>query len=180
MRFFLPVLALAVVALTAPSTVCAATLPAIAPPAAKIEIAHMTGRWYEVARLPNKTQKDCQGGTSDWEKTSDGYAVVQTCHRGSVSAPATEWKAKARVIDPRTNARFKMSFFGGMVSQEYWVLDHRAEQGWLILGTPGGKYLWLMSQRPSLSQAMKAQAVSRIKQLGYDASRLEFPQPARN
>jgi apolipoprotein D and lipocalin family protein len=73
-----------------------------------------------------------------------------------------------------------MSFFGGMISQEYWVLDHRAEQGWLILGTPGGKYLWLMSQRPSLSQAMRAQAVTRIKQLGYDASRLEYPQPARN
>lgn len=180
MRFLLPAIALATVALTAPAAVLAATAPAIAPPAEKIEIAHMTGRWYEVARLPNKTQKDCQGGTSDWEKTSDGYAVVQTCHRGSVSAPATEWKAKAKVIDPRTNARFKMSFFGGVVSQEYWVLDHRAEQGWLILGTPGGKYLWLMSQRPSLSQAMKAQAVSRIKQLGYDASRLEFPQPARN
>jgi apolipoprotein D and lipocalin family protein len=150
------------------------------PPSQRLEIGHMMGRWYEVARLPNKTQRDCQAGTSDWERATDGFAVVQTCHRGSVSAPPTEWKARAKVVDPKTNARFKMTFFGGLLSQEYWVLDSRADQGWLILGTPGGRYLWLMSQRPSLSASVKAQAVARIKQLGYDVAALEFPQPARN
>ncbi|MBP9756950.1 MAG: lipocalin family protein, partial [Phenylobacterium sp.] len=51
---------------------------------------------------------------------------------------------------------------------------------WLILGTPNGNYMWLMSQRPVLSAQAKAQAVARVRQLGYDVSRLEFPQPARN
>ncbi len=148
------------------------------PPDSRIELTKMTGRWYEVARLPNKTQKDCQGGTSDWVRAGDGYSVVQACHKGALSNPATEWKAKAKVIDPKTNARIKMSFFGGMLSQEYWVLDHKSD--WLILGTPNGNYMWLMSQRPVLSAQAKAQAVARVRQLGYDVSRLEFPQPARN
>lgn len=148
------------------------------PPDNRIELTKMTGRWYEVARLPNKTQKDCQGGTSDWVRSGEGYSVVQACHKGGLTQPATEWKAKAKVIDPRTNARIKMSFFGGMLSQEYWVLDHKSD--WLILGTPNGNYMWLMSQRPVLSAAAKAQAVARVRQLGYDVSRLEFPQPARN
>jgi apolipoprotein D and lipocalin family protein len=148
-------------------------------PQARIELSKMIGRWYEVARLPNKTQRGCQGGTSDWARSGEGFAVVQTCHRGSLDAPPTEWKARARVLDPRTNAKFKMSFFGGMLSQEYWVIDHRPDQGWLILGTPGGNYLWLMSQRPILSQAVRAEAIARVKQLGYDVGRLEFPQPAR-
>jgi len=159
----------------------AAPALAVPPPSAeKLELTKMTGRWYEVARLPNKIQRGCQGGTSDWVRTGEGYAVVQSCHKGSLAAPPTEWKARAKVIDPETNSKFKMSFFGGLVSQEYWVLDNRAEQGWLILGTPGGNYMWLMSQRPVLSAAMKAQAVTRIRQLGYDISRLEFPLPARN
>ena len=153
---------------------------ALSPPAERIEISHMTGRWYEVARLPNKTQRGCQGGTSDWIKADDGFSVIQTCHKGSLAAPPTEWKAQAKVIDPKTNARFKMSFFGGLVSQEYWVLDNRSDQGWLILGTPGGRYMWLMSQRPNLAAAAKSQAIARIKQLGYDVASLEFPQPARN
>jgi apolipoprotein D and lipocalin family protein len=175
MRLLAPAILSAVVAFAAP----AAAAPAPAP-VNRIELTKMTGRWYEVARLPNKTQAGCQGGTSDWVRSGDSFSVLQTCHKGSLAAPPTEWKAKAKVLDAKSNARFQMSFFGGLVRQEYWVLDHRDDQGWLILGTPGGNYMWLMSNRPTLSATAKAQAVNRVKQLGYDVSRLEFPQPARN
>ena len=146
----------------------------------KIELTKMMGRWYEVARLPNKIQTGCQGGTSDWQRVSDGFAVVQACHKGSLSAPVTEWKARAKVLDPSTNAKLQMTFFNGLVRQEYWVLDYRTDQGWLILGTPGGRAVWLMSDRPTLPAAAKNQAIARLKQLGYDIGRLEFPLPARN
>jgi apolipoprotein D and lipocalin family protein len=172
MRYLLPLLAAAVLAAG----------PAFAappsPPTQRIELSKMMGRWYEVARLPNKMQGGCQAGTSDWTRSAEGFSVVQTCHKGSPTGPSQEWKAKAKVADPKTNAKLQMSFFGGLVKQEYWVLDHRADQGWLILATPGGHALWLMSQRPTLSAAVRAQALARVKQLGYDVSRLEFPQPA--
>jgi len=160
--------------------VAAPALAAAPEPAAKVEPSAMSGRWYEVARIPNPMQKGCQAGTSDWVPSGAGYSVVQACRKGSPAAPKTEWKAKAKVVDPNSNAKFKMSFFGGVLSQEYWVLDNRPDQGWLILGTPGGNYLWLMSQRPALSAAVKSQALTRIRQLGYDVGRLEFPAPARN
>ena len=149
-------------------------------PTQRIDLSKMMGRWYEVARLPNKVQNGCQGGTSTWQRVSDGFSVVQACHKGSLTAPVTEWKAKAKVLDGSTNAKLQMTFFNGLVRQEYWVLEHRPDQGWLILGTPGGRSMWLMSQRPTLSAGVKAQAMARVKQLGYDISRLEFPQPARN
>ena len=81
------------------------------------------------------------------------------------------------VADPRTNAKFKMSFFGGIISQDYVVVEHRPEQGWLVLATANGKYLWLMSQKPVLPAAIKTQALTRIRQLGFDIGRLEFPLP---
>jgi apolipoprotein D and lipocalin family protein len=65
------------------------------------------------------------------------------------------------------------------VNQEYWVLENRPEQGWLILSTANGKYLWLMSTKPTLPASAKAQAVARIQQLGFDVGRLEFPLPAK-
>jgi apolipoprotein D and lipocalin family protein len=105
--------------------------------------------------------------------------VVQACHRGSPDGPLAEWKARARVADPVSNAKFKMSFFGGLISQEYWVLDQRSDEGWLILATHDGNYLWLMSQKPTLPANIRAEAVARIKQLGFDVGRLEFPQPVR-
>ena len=155
-------------------------LAKLAPPFVHLEPGKMIGRWYEVARVPNSTQHGCLGGTSDWVKLANGFSVVQSCHKGPASTPPTEWKAHAKVLDPATNARFQMSFFGGLVTQEYWVLDHRSDQGWLILGTPEGRYMWLMSQRPYLAAAFKAEAVAKIRQLGYDVSKLEFPPPAAN
>lgn len=159
-----------------------AALPAaaasVAQPVAHIELARMMGRWYEVARLPNMTQRGCQAGTSDWTRSGEGFAVVQACHKGTPDGPVSEWKAKAHVADPVSNAKFRMSFFGGLVSQEYWVLDERSDEGWLILATHDGKYLWLMSQKPTLPMAIKTEAVARIKQLGFDTGRLEFPLPA--
>jgi apolipoprotein D and lipocalin family protein len=160
-----------------------ASTPALAgapQPASRLELSVMSGRWYEVARTPNRNQKGCQGGTADWTRVADGFSVVQACRKGAPNGPLTEWRAMAKVVDPATNAKFRMTFFGGLLNQEYWVLDHRDDQGWLILGTPGGNFLWLMSQRPSLAAGAKTQALARIQQLGYDVSRLEFPAPARN
>jgi apolipoprotein D and lipocalin family protein len=173
MRLIAPLAAIAACLAAAPAA-------AVAAPAQKIELTKMMGRWYEVARLPNNTQRGCQAGTSDWAQHGDGFSVVQACHKGAPDGPLAEWKAKAKVADTATNARFKMSFFGGMVSQDYVVLEHRADQGWLILSTTNGKYLWLMSQKPTLPAQIRAQAISRIKQLGFDPGKLEYPLPARS
>ena len=153
-------------------------VPAASAPAQKIELTSMMGRWYEVARAPNQLQRGCTGGISDWTATATGFSVVQSCHKGAPDGPLAEWRGRARVADP-TNTRFRMSFFGGLISQDYQVLDHRPTEGWLILSTSDGKYVWLMSQRPTLSTASKADAIARIRQLGFDPGRLEFPQPAR-
>lgn len=166
--------------LTALAAAAVATPALAAPPAsAHLEIGQMMGRWYEVARTPNMLQRGCEAGTSDWTPNAQGFAVVQECHKGAPNGPVATWKAKARV-DDASRAVFKMSFFGGLVSQEYRVLDHNAQGGWLILSTGDGKYLWLMSQKPTLPAPIRAEALARIKQLGFDIGRLEFPLPARS
>jgi apolipoprotein D and lipocalin family protein len=170
-------------ALTALACVAVPALPAPAlagqPLAAqKIELTSIMGRWYEVARVPNQLQRGCTGGASDWTPTRDGFAVVQSCHKGAPDGPVAQWRAKARPADA-SNTTFRMSFFGGLVTQEYQVLDRSPAEGWLILSTRDGRYLWLMSQRPVLPAAFKAEAIARIRQLGFDPGRLEFPLPAR-
>ncbi|MEH6678476.1 lipocalin family protein [Phenylobacterium sp.] len=166
-------LAAAVLSLAAPA---AAKAPE---PASRVELTSMTGRWYEVARTPNAMQKACEAATADWTRSGSGYSVVQTCRRGAPDGPKKEWKASATPVDPEKNAKFKLSFFGGVMKQEYWILDHRSDQGWLIMGTPGGNYVWLLSKAPQLSATVRNQAIARIKQLGYDPATLEFPQQAR-
>lgn len=171
-RLFVTVAALGAVLAAAPA-------PAAAEPVRQVELSSMMGRWYEVARVPNQLQRGCTGGASEWTRTKDGFSVVQSCHKGAPDGPVSQWRAKARVSDP-SNTQFKMTFFGGLVSQDYQVLEHRPSDGWLILSTRDRKYLWLMAQKPTLPAPTKAQAIARIRQLGFDPGRLEFPLPARS
>ncbi|MGH7022956.1 MAG: lipocalin family protein [Caulobacteraceae bacterium] len=63
---------------------------------------------------------------------------------------------------------FKVGFFGGLISQVYWVLDYAADHSWALMATPGGNYLWLLARRPDMTAAARAAAVARIAALGYN------------
>ncbi len=145
-------------------------------PARAVASELFSGRWFEIARVPNLRQIDCQAGSFTFTGWSAGeFSVIQTCHRGSPSGPASTATAKARILPGSQNTKFKMSLLGGLISQEYWILDHGDDDLWAIMATPGGRYVWLVSRRPSLDPPTRTRVLARIKALGYDLSRLVFP-----
>ncbi len=177
-----PVTAIAVAALLAVASAASAAAP---PPARAVPAAFYSGRWYEIARVPNLGQRDCQaprseftpiggGGDVAFISTTGEFVVRQICRKGSADGPAKVISTKGRVLPGSRNARFEMVFLGGVKTQEYWVLDTAADGGWAIMATPGGNYVWLLSRRPSMSEAARAAAVARIRALGYGQT-LEFP-----
>ena len=143
-------------------------------PKKPVDPARFTGRWYEQARLPSPYQKDCWGSTFDWDRKKDGSLdVVVSCRLGSPTGKAKVQRARATVLDPKTNAKLRVSFMGGLASAEYRVIDHGS--GWVLMGTSGGNYLWVLSRTPNLSAAARDAAVARAKALGYNVSRFEYP-----
>jgi apolipoprotein D and lipocalin family protein len=84
---------------------------------------------------------------------------------------------QGRVLPASGNAKMQLGLLGGLISKEYWILDHADDNGWLIMTTSDGRYVWLMSRRPVITAAVKAAAIGRMQQLGLNLSRLAFPQP---
>jgi apolipoprotein D and lipocalin family protein len=158
----------------------AAPLPSRAPPAqpAKPVAANLyTGRWYEIARTPNKMQADCQGATTEFSGWAAGvFRAVQTCHKGAPSGPAQVTKVDGKVLPASQNAKMQLAMLGGLISQQYWILDHADNNRWLIMCTANQRYVWLMSRAPVLTVAEKAEAYARLQQLGFNLARLAFPQ----
>ncbi|QUD86854.1 lipocalin family protein [Phenylobacterium montanum] len=137
-----------------------------------------TGRWYEVARLPNKIQSNCAAATSDWSRDPDGeFEVVQTCHMGAANGQAKVWRGSGKIVDEATNSRFRIGFFGGLVQMDYAVLDRGDDYSWCMLTASNPKWFWIMSRRPNLSPAEKAALVARAQALGFDTSKLIFDAP---
>ena len=156
------------------AAVAAPAFAAAPEPQKPVDPARYTGRYYEIARLPNSNQRDCQGPTYDWGRKSDGtMSIVLTCHRGSPAGKAVVRTASARIIDAKTNAKMKVSFLGGLASAEYRVIDHAPD--WVLMGTSGGNYLWLLSRTRTLPAASRDAAIARAKALGYNVARFEYP-----
>lgn len=159
--------ALALALLSAPA------MAAAPQPANKIDLTKMTGRWFEVARFHNHRQKDCFAAATEWVRNGDGFAVTNICRKGAVNGPVQTVKASAKVVDPATNAKVRMTFMK-VVGQEYWILDRAPDHSWFILATPGGNFVWLFSRQAQMPATARSAAVSRIKALGYDTGKLLF------
>jgi apolipoprotein D and lipocalin family protein len=160
-------------------TAFAAPMPA---PAVKAQprpasTAIYSGKWYEIARTPNSMEGDCQAGTYEFSNWAAGaFKAVQTCHKGAPTGPVKVMKVDGKVLPASQNAKIQLGIMGGLISQEYWILDHASDNAWLIMSTANQHYVWLMSRAPALSAAQKAAALARVQQLGFDLARLSFPQ----
>ncbi|MBO9557482.1 MAG: lipocalin family protein [Caulobacter sp.] len=145
------------------------------PPAKPIPTSFYSGKWYEIARTPNVGQRDCEAPTTEFTETGgDGFSVHQICRKGSAGGAAKAFNTTGKILAGSHNTRFTMSFLGGLKKQEYWVLDCADDHSWAIMATPGGNYVWLLSRQAVMAPGAKAQALERVKALGY--SKLEYPQ----
>ncbi len=155
---------------------CAALSPppvgnrAVPEPARAVDLDRYLGRWYELYRYDASFQKDCEAVTADYTRNADGsLRVLNSCRLRTVDGPVKTATGKAKVADTVTGAKLKVSFFGPFYG-DYWVLDRDEDYRWSIVGEPSGRYLWVLSRAPQLSESVKSMLRQRVQGLGYDWS----------
>jgi len=139
----------------------------------RVELDRYIGTWYEIARYPNKFQKeDCVGTTATYALREDGkISVDNRCRKGSPDGPESMANGKAWVVDPETNARLKVQFFWPF-SGDYWIIQLGDQYEYAVVGHPDRKYLWILSRTPRMDPEMYARVLARLKQQGYDLEQL--------
>ena len=145
----------------------------------EVDLEKYLGRWYEIGRLPNSFETDCEGVTADYSKRADGLIrVINSCRLNSVSGDLKVAEGRAKITDTVTNAKLKVSFFGPFWG-DYWIMHLAEDYSLSIVGEPSGKYLWILSRTPTLDQTTKDEALSFVAEQGYPVDALYFPkQPA--
>lgn len=158
--------------------VASAAVASAPPPVRAFDQTEIAGRWFEIARTPTSMNKGCEGSTADWTPAAgkpNRFKISMTCRKGALDGPLKVMKGAVTILNPPQNNRVKMEMLGGLVSQEYWIIDRADDYGWLILGTPGGRYVSLMSRESKLPSHERASALGRVKELGYDTTKLAYP-----
>jgi len=138
---------------------------------AKVDLSRYVGMWYEIASFPTWFQKGCVGSTAFYSLREDGdINVLNRCRKepgGALdSASGTAW-----VVDAATNAKLKVRFFWPF-SGDYWIIDLGPDYEYAVVGHPSRDYLWVLSRTPQMDDAEYGRILERVRQKGYDVSRL--------
>jgi apolipoprotein D and lipocalin family protein len=144
-----------------------------------VDLNRYAGRWYEIARFPNRFQDHCAGEVSaTYALRPDGRIdVVNRCR--TRDGQMDEATGVARYAgDDRNGAKLKVRFAPAFLSflrfvwGDYWVIGLDADYGWVVVGDPGREYLWVLARTPRLDESVYQRAVTIAKDKGFDVSRL--------
>lgn len=163
-----PALVLVVVAGCAGGAVKGSTLETVQ----SVELESYLGTWYEIARTPNKFQKDCHGSMAKYTLRDDGkIAVLNSCRKGGRDGKLEQAKGKAWVVDTRTNAKLKVSFFWPF-SGDYWIIDLHEDYEYAVVGHPKRTFLWILSRSPTMDRKTYEAICEGLVEQGYEPERL--------
>ncbi|MFN0124063.1 MAG: lipocalin family protein [Blastocatellia bacterium] len=164
--FLAAIVGISVLAKTATAVVAQAR-PQTLTTVPSVDLKRYVGVWYEIARLPNRFEKDCAANiTATYTRRNDGkIEVVNQCRKSNNVMKRS--KGTARVVDNSGNAKLKVTFFWPF-SGDYWVLELGENYEYAVVGEPSRSYLWILSRTPQMDEGLYQQLLSRSSARGFD------------
>ena len=166
-------------ALAALAFVGAASAQSPAPaPAPGSQFTRWEGRWFEVARLPNWSQRNCgpDVAATFLRRTDGDISVIHQCRTadGSWGVDVGEGRfeegAPARTLGVRFTSLWYTAppfTWGG-----YYALALDLDARYVIFGSTDRDHLWILSQTRTLDDDVYQRAVAQAAALGYDTTKL--------
>lgn len=139
--------------------------------AGHVDLGRYLGRWYEIARYPNRFERKCDRDvTAEYSmKEKDGIRVVNACV--TAAGKSDQSVGTARVVDTTTNAKLKVTFFWPFYGK-YWVIGLGDSYDYAVVGEPSREYLWILARSARMPDAEYQRILQQVTARGYDAGKL--------
>jgi apolipoprotein D and lipocalin family protein len=135
-----------------------------------VDLQRYVGLWYEIATFPQSFQKGCRCTTAEYTLHEKGYVIVENrCNRNNKGSYI---KGKAFPVENSGNAKLKVQFFWPFKG-DYWIIDLAEDYSYAVVSEPSKKYLWILSRNKNLDSNVYESILSRLKNKGFDLSKLE-------
>jgi apolipoprotein D and lipocalin family protein len=147
---------------------------------ARVDLERYAGRWYEVARYPNRFQKHCAGDVVvEYSSRKDGGLDIDNRCRDERGGEDRS-RAVAKVAAPDgSNSKLRVNFAPRALAwlplpqANYWILELADDYSYAAVGTPDRDYLWILSRQPSLEASVLERLEEAVRAQGFDPGRLE-------
>ena len=145
----------------------------------RLDLKRYAGKWYEIAKYPNRFQKQCVANTTAvYTIKSNGRIEVsnQCVLKDGRSERAV---GEAKIDDKKTNSKLKVRFAPAAVSwlpfvwANYWVIDLDPDYKYAVIGEPKRNYFWILSRTATLDDATYQDILRRAEKMGFEPAKVE-------
>jgi len=149
-------------------------------PIRSLDLARYMGTWYEIARYPNRFERDCAGfTTATYTALPDGRVKVENRCR-TPDGGTDVATGVARQCGPGDSPRLKVRFAPALLSflppvwGDYWVIDLDRNYELAAVSEPGRDYLWILSRTPQVEKRALDALLARLSGQGFDMRKLVY------
>lgn len=137
------------------------------------------GKWYEIARLDFKYEKNLNNTTANYSLNTDN--TIKVVNRG-FNYKTHRWKeaiGKAKSAGKADEAKLKVSFFGPFYSG-YNVIAIDPEYRYALVVGKSLKYMWILSRTTVIPETIKKEYLQKAKAIGYNTDALIWVEHNQN
>ncbi|HEY0426350.1 MAG TPA: lipocalin family protein [Pyrinomonadaceae bacterium] len=143
-----------------------------------VDLKRYSGKWFEIARYSNKSQKNCIGNTTIAYtlKTDGNINVLSECLKKD--GTMIDAKGEAKIVDKSSNAKLEVRYAPGFLAflstswNDYWIIDLDEKYQYAAVGDEDRDNLWILSRTPKLNDAAYQNILRRVEAMGFKPGKL--------
>lgn len=150
---------------------CSVGIPAGTVPVQNFDSKKYFGKWYEIARIDFRFEKNLNNVTAEYSPKVNGHIKVD--NKG-FDYTKNEWKqsvGEARFVGKDNIGRMKVSFFKPIWSG-YNIIDLDEDYKYALVAGNSLDNLWILSREKTIPENIKQRFLKKAKDIGYNTESL--------
>ena len=131
------------------------------------------GKWFEIARLDYKWEKNLDNVTATYSLKDNGDIKVDNKGYNFKKEKWEESIGKAKSVADPEEAALKVSFFGPFYSG-YNVIAIDKDYKYALVAGESTDYLWILSREKTIPEEVKQEYLLKAKAIGYQTEKLTW------
>lgn len=145
-------------------------------PVAGFNAGRYTGKWYEIARLPNRFEQGLNQISAEYYLNGDGGLSVVNSGKNAKTGKREYAYGKAYFTGSPDIGSLEVSFFGPFYGGYHIIELDNANYNFVMISGSDRDYLWIMARSPKLDETVLNALIAKAKTLGFDTEKLIFPE----
>ncbi len=147
------------------------SIPEKAEPVTGFELDRYLGKWYEVARLDNRFEKNLDNVTAEYSLNENGTVKVVNSGFDTVENKAKSAMGRAKFRKGNDIGALKVSFFGPFYAG-YNVIAIDPDYRYALVAGRNLDYLWILSRTDTIPAGIRQDYLDIAQAVGYDTAAL--------